>query len=80
LLSKTEKRSDVVTRAGGFTLDAALDAAYFGRATEATSFRRAIDLDSTDAATKTIERARIGLDLQRAMRPVVDGQSRARRW
>lgn len=68
LLSKSEKLSDVVTRAGGFTPDASVDAAYFGRATEATSFRRDIEIDSTLGAARAIERARIGLDLQRAMR------------
>jgi len=68
LLSKTEKLSDVVTRAGGFTADAAVDAAYFGRTTETNSLRRDFELDSIASASQTIDRARIGLNLQRAMR------------
>ena len=49
--------------------DAAIDAAYFGRATDATSFRRDVEMDSTLTETgRMIERSRVGLDLSRAMR------------
>ncbi len=69
LVSKSETLSDVVARAGGFMPDAAIDAAYFGRATDATSFRRDVEMDSTLTETeRMIERSRVGLDLSRAMR------------
>ncbi|MCE9602054.1 MAG: SLBB domain-containing protein [Gemmatimonadetes bacterium] len=66
LVSKTETLSDLVKRAGGFTPAAAVDAAYFGRQTAATSFRRGVEMDSTQ--TVSFERSRVGLALGRAMR------------
>ncbi len=68
LLSTSETLRDAVNRAGGFTPDGAVDGAYFGRATASTSFRRDIELDSTQSAAQAIVRSRIGLDLARAMR------------
>jgi len=80
LVSKDERLSDVIRRAGGLTPDAAIDAAYFARAVALTSFRAdsANNRDSTMAISDTllfgvtqrdtVERARVGLDLARALR------------
>lgn len=66
LVSKTERLADVVERAGGLTTEAAVDAAYFGRVTSATSFRRDVEADSTQIAL--VQRSRVGLSLGQAMR------------
>lgn len=80
LVSKDERLSDVVRRAGGLTADAAIDAAYFARAVALTSFRndsagrmdssavRTDSLPGTMAPRDSVERARVGLDLARALR------------
>lgn len=73
LVSKDERLSDVVRRAGGLTSDAAMDAAYFARAVALTSFRadsaaKADSLVGGIPARDSVERARVGLDLGRALR------------
>ena len=80
LVSKDERLSDVIRRAGGLTADAAIDAAYFARVVALTSFRAdsANNQDSTVVSMDSlrfgmtprdsVERARVGLDLARALR------------
>jgi len=80
LVSKDERLSDVIRRAGGLTADAAVDAAYFARAFALTSFRAdsAARRDTIEVRFDTralgrtpvdsVERARVGLDLARALR------------
>jgi protein involved in polysaccharide export with SLBB domain len=72
LTNKTERIADVVRRAGGLTSAAAADAAYFGRAASATSFRSATERGDElalagDSLPSAIERTRVGLDLGRAL-------------
>lgn len=70
LVSKDERLSDVIRRAGGLTTDAAADAAYFARAVVLTSFRAdsAERADSMAKDSVQVERARVGLDLAKALR------------
>ncbi|WKW12456.1 SLBB domain-containing protein [Pseudogemmatithrix spongiicola] len=74
LVSKDERLSDVIRRAGGLTADAAVDAAYFARAVALTSFRadtsklRRDSLALGSLVPDTVERARVGLDLAQALR------------
>lgn len=65
LTSRSETVAELLARAGGVTPDAAVDAAYFGRVTAATSFRR--DVEDSLASTPVVERSRVGLDLNRAL-------------
>lgn len=72
LVSKDERIADVLRRAGGLTRDAASDAAYFARATGLISFQQdsAARQDSTEQQLPTVERARVGIDLNNALRNV----------
>lgn len=63
LRSKTERLSDVVVRAGGLTPAAEADAAYFARRIALTSFSA-----DTSADSLAVERARVGVDLPKALR------------
>jgi protein involved in polysaccharide export with SLBB domain len=72
LVSKSERLSEVVRRAGGLTEDASADAAFFGRVVSATSFRAATERGDElaledDSMPPELERTRVGLDLGRAL-------------
>jgi polysaccharide biosynthesis/export protein len=72
LLSKNERLSDIVRRAGGLSAEAAQEAAYLARARALTSFRAdslgLSDSLGTSREDRRIERARVGVDLARALR------------
>lgn len=73
LLSKDERIADVIRRAGGFTVDAAPDAAFFARALQLTTFGAEADSLAEGEArdpseAPAVERVRVGLDLPRAIR------------
>jgi polysaccharide export outer membrane protein len=71
LRTKDERISDIVKRAGGLTREAAVDGAHFARAAQLTSFQRAggeIETRTGLDSARVISRARVGLDLRRALR------------
>lgn len=74
LVSKDERLSDLIQRAGGLTADAASEAAYFARATALASFLAdsvgtADSLNQRGGMPPTIvTRSRVGLDLAHALR------------
>ncbi len=72
LVTKDERLSDVLRRAGGLTNEAAVDAAYFARSVALTSFQAdsAFRADSAlkDLQDLPVQRSRVGLDLARALR------------
>jgi protein involved in polysaccharide export with SLBB domain len=70
LRTKDERISDVVQRAGGLSREAAPDGAYFARAIQLTSFQRAGGAPETRKgldSVATVTRARVGVDLRRAI-------------
>lgn len=83
LLSRSERLSDVIKRAGGLTSEADPDGAYFARLVAAEEIkrlqesqaRRAMAADTVDSATAAKrafdgvgDRIRVGVDLQEALR------------
>ena len=71
LRTKSERISDIIQRAGGLASEAAIDGAYFARATQLTSFQRAGGALETrkglDTASTSIARSRVGVDLAAAL-------------
>jgi protein involved in polysaccharide export with SLBB domain len=71
LRTKSERIGDIVQRAGGLSAEAAIDGAYFARATQLTSFQRAGGALETrkglDTLDTSIIRSRVGVDLRAAL-------------